>query len=816
MREDSSSISESKQDHDHKSPMKSPKQKAAYVRFMQRPGPMALGSREAPRGSPTALEGLTFVFTGELNSFTREDASDIVKRHGGRVTTAPSRKTDFVVLGIGAGEKKLEKVCAMGIKTIDEDGLLDLIKSRSETCEKSPITGKKRKTSDLDSIPQSVSDGNNESMISRVKLGTSSPSAFNKQSGYHFFASSNSATGNASPTSSDLGFDTKNLAKLLVPNGKVENQNVSKNMPQGNGRLWTQKYAPENAQQLIGNRGVYDSLVSWLRDWNMNRKKESGSKPIVPKAVLISGPPGIGKTTSAHLACKQVGMDIVELNASDTRSKLALQSRVKEVIGSKSLLHVFQKISDDKNFEKNNGTFGKMNDQVLIMDEVDGMSSGDRGGMMELIQLIKKTRIPIVCICNDRSSPKVRSLSNYCLDLRFRRPDARQVIPRVSQIAQNEGIYLGPNAVEELVHITGGDIRQILTLLWSFKAGHAECKEPLVLDFDTSKHSSKKDVDRGPFEVLPNLLGGAYNSESLGDRVESYFVDSSMVPLMIHENYLKCRPSGARHVPAGIKTNFYLRKCTDVASCMSAAADSISEGDIIDSVIRGSNQEWSLAPLHAVISTCLPAYYMHGGLNSRIEFSSWLGNNSKQGKNMRLLSQLVRHTYVGNHHNALMNFGLGGRLGLRLDYATHLASKIIGSLMNNKIDLAIAVMDTYCLCRDDVDALLDLVIDDKLNATAYSKIPTTTKTAFTRKYNASCHWLPYSLGGTAPAASIVHIDVDLTNVEQNDIGDDSGESIFVEDGESVEDLSRDKMIKEKKPSKTSTTAKSKRGGAAKK
>lgn len=55
------------------------------------------------------------------------------------------------------------------------------------------------------------------------------------------------------------------------------------------------------------------------------------------------------------------------------------------------------------------------------MDEVDGMSSGDRGGMAELISLIKKTKIPIICICNDHSSTKVRSLMNYCLDLRFKR-----------------------------------------------------------------------------------------------------------------------------------------------------------------------------------------------------------------------------------------------------------------------------------------------------------------------------------------------------------------------------------------------------------
>jgi len=55
------------------------------------------------------------------------------------------------------------------------------------------------------------------------------------------------------------------------------------------------------------------------------------------------------------------------------------------------------------------------------MDEVDGMSSGDRGGVAELIALIKKTQVPIICICNDASSPKIRSLFQYCLSLPFKR-----------------------------------------------------------------------------------------------------------------------------------------------------------------------------------------------------------------------------------------------------------------------------------------------------------------------------------------------------------------------------------------------------------
>ena len=62
------------------------------------------------------------------------------------------------------------------------------------------------------------------------------------------------------------------------------------------------------------------------------------------------------------------------------------------------------------------------------MDEVDGMAGNeDRGGMQELIQLIKSSHIPIICICNDRQSQKIRSLANHCFDLRFQRPRVEQI-----------------------------------------------------------------------------------------------------------------------------------------------------------------------------------------------------------------------------------------------------------------------------------------------------------------------------------------------------------------------------------------------------
>ena len=61
------------------------------------------------------------------------------------------------------------------------------------------------------------------------------------------------------------------------------------------------------------------------------------------------------------------------------------------------------------------------------MDEVDGMSGSDRGGVQDLIQTIQKSKIPIICICNDKWNQKLKSLRNHCLELDFRRPTAVQV-----------------------------------------------------------------------------------------------------------------------------------------------------------------------------------------------------------------------------------------------------------------------------------------------------------------------------------------------------------------------------------------------------
>ena len=74
------------------------------------------------------------------------------------------------------------------------------------------------------------------------------------------------------------------------------------------------------------------------------------------------------------------------------------------------------------------------------MDEVDGMGGSDRGGIVELTKIIKSSSVPIICICNDRQSPKIRGLANNCYDLRVRRPTKTVIGQRLVAIAKREGL----------------------------------------------------------------------------------------------------------------------------------------------------------------------------------------------------------------------------------------------------------------------------------------------------------------------------------------------------------------------------------------
>ena len=163
------------------------------------------------------------------------------------------------------------------------------------------------------------------------------------------------------------------------------------------------------------------------------------------KAALLSGDPGIGKTTTARLIGAELNYLISEFNASDIRNKNGVG-----LMESSSF-----SLDAAKNLQRT----------LIVMDEVDGMSPGDRGGISAIINMIKHSKVPIICICNDRSCDKIRSLAGHCLDVRFHKPQKSALVDRIKNILRAERCSADERALNILIDNFQSDIRQILTYL---------------------------------------------------------------------------------------------------------------------------------------------------------------------------------------------------------------------------------------------------------------------------------------------------------------------------------------------------------------
>ena len=544
--------------------------------------------RDTATGAANCLAGLSFVFTGMLESLDRGSGTELIKRYGGKVTTAPSSKTSYVILGSDAGPKKLETIAKFSLKVINENGLYEMIRR----------------------LPANGGDGRaakklDEKLKQEAKEVESLAAEMERQE---------KLTQKETVAARKAACDSKGM----MPVGKTSDKGV----PTIDNRLWTVKYAPTATGMICGNKVQVDKLQAWLRAWPSNAQtkfKKAGKDGYgVFRAVMIHGPPGIGKTTAAHLAAKLEGYDAIESNASDARSKKLVDTGLRGVLDTTSLFGYFTEGGQSVDVGKKK--------LVLIMDEVDGMSAGDRGGVGALAAVCKKSDIPIILICNERRIPKMKAFDSVTYDLPFRRPTVDQIRSRIMTICFREGLKIPSNVVNALIEGSRADIRQVINMLSTAKL----CQN--VVDFDQSKRmlrSWEKHIVLKPWDIVSKIIGGGMFAPSsvstLNDKIELYFNDHEFSSLMLQENYLGSKPLLSNNLSGEKKA----LKLLELSDC---AAESISDGDLVDRMIHGSQQHWSLMPIHAVLSFVRPASFISGSqAGNQTRFTAWLGNNSKYG-----------------------------------------------------------------------------------------------------------------------------------------------------------------------------------------
>lgn len=495
---------------------------------------------------------------------------------------------------------------------------------------------------------------------------------------------------------------------------------------------------------------------------------------------------------------------MIEFNASDVRSKKAFKEEMGDITGSQTL--EFRKVS-----LKGPSTRQK---RCVIMDEVDGMGAGDRSGMAELIQMIKGSRVPIICICNDRQSQKMKSLLPYCMDLRYRRPVKSVIASRAVQVAQLEGLSVEQNAAEAIVESCGNDVRQVLNCLqmWSSNTKSNTMTYKNLKDRERSINKdeilrvSLFDAARVIVEGRKGLTGADKNAERshFFHRNDAFYVDYNLVGLLVQQNYIKLLMPQFNEM----KRQNDLSKLLNVLDRTHDAAQSMSDWAVLDGSLH-SDMNWSLLPATAALA--VKTGYHAGGESGGVlpgfpEFSTWLGRNSSRGKKIRIMSEL-------NYH---MNYKISASTSeMRMSYLPLLRDLLLSLLNRNDdqaVESAIEIMDEYGLDRDDVFEKLDEfnLVGDSSKSGGFQKIDSKRKAAFTRLYNQGSHKSQALVAEQGGAKKVKRKATTSSDTGDPDAIDDDNVDDEEEENDDDDEIDAEKikaMFQKKRRGKASTATK---------
>ncbi|HVY01528.1 MAG TPA: replication factor C large subunit [Candidatus Nanoarchaeia archaeon] len=193
------------------------------------------------------------------------------------------------------------------------------------------------------------------------------------------------------------------------------------------------------------------------------------------KALLIHGSAGTGKTSLAHAIAKENDLEVLELNASDLRSRVKLEQILKPASEQLSL------------FKK-----GK----ILLMDEVDGVTGTDIGGIPELLKIIDSTTFPMIMTCNDAWQSKLSPLRSASKLIEIKPLPASVIIEILMKIAKAENIKHDITTIQKIAIKSQGDVRAALNDLQSYSAGES------ILEKDTERRDREDTI----FNILRRLF----------------------------------------------------------------------------------------------------------------------------------------------------------------------------------------------------------------------------------------------------------------------------------------------------------------------
>lgn len=339
-----------------------------------------------------------------------------------------------------------------------------------------------------------------------------------------------------------------------------------------------------NYTNFLGRESIYNNIRDFLASFQKNKADLT-----FKRGIYIYGAPGTGKTEFVIRLLKELNYDMVKYDAGDIRNKSIIDSITQHNISDKNIMSIFQR---------------KVQKIVVVMDELDGMNNGDKGGITSLIKLIrpKKTKKqkqeeitmnPIICIGNYHIDKKIKELMKVCYVYELKTPTSAQMTHIIDMTIPDIDAATRKN----IIAFVQGNLRKLGAVAEMSKKSNTILANNILHAIFQPK-TYNEDIKK----ITEKLMNTSYPISEHNVLINE--TDRTTIGLLWHENVIDV----LEKLPVAVSAPFY-----------KLVLDNICQADYFDR-ITFQNQIWLFNELSSLIKTFYNHHLYHKSFPKKARF----------------------------------------------------------------------------------------------------------------------------------------------------------------------------------------------------